>query len=88
MIFITKNLFILRGNVNHAKYLNEQLWITFHDIENSFDSLWLQGCIIALWRCGVRYDIICLLFELKRKVNIIVKTPVPNAQRNLLQKHS
>ena len=30
---VVDNLFITRGSINHAVYLNKKLWITFYDIE-------------------------------------------------------
>ena len=43
--FVTDNLFILRGIIDHSKYLRKELWISFYDIEKCFDSLWLEDCI-------------------------------------------
>ena len=38
---VADNLFILRGMIDHSKYLGirKELWITFYDIEKCFDSL-------------------------------------------------
>ena len=36
---ITDNLFILRGVIDHSKYLQKEIWITFYDTEKCFDSL-------------------------------------------------
>ena len=36
---VVDSLFILRATVNHAKYLNKELLITFYDIEKCFGSL-------------------------------------------------
>ena len=47
------NLLVLRGLIDHSKYLKKELWITFHDIEKCFDSLWLEDCINSQWRCAV-----------------------------------
>ena len=38
---VVDNLFILRGIIDHAKYLGRELWLTFYDIEKCFDRLWL-----------------------------------------------
>ena len=45
---VVDNLFILRGMVDHSKYLGKELWITFCDIEKCFDCLWLEDCINCL----------------------------------------
>ena len=42
---VVDNLFILRGMIDHSKYLGKELWITFYDIVKRFDSLWLKECI-------------------------------------------
>ena len=38
---VVDDLFIIRGIINHAKYLGKELWLTFYDVEKCFDSLWL-----------------------------------------------
>ena len=63
---VVDNLFVLRGTIDHSKYLGKELWITFCDIEKCFDSLWLEDCISCLWRCGVKDDILYLVFQLNK----------------------
>ena len=86
---VVDNLFVLRGLIDHSKYLKKELWITFYDIEKCFDSLWLEDCINSLWRCGVDDDILYLIYLLNRKANTIVRTPFGNTQsleiRNLVK---
>ena len=41
------NLFLLRTLIDHSKYMGEQLWLAFFDIEKCSDSL--EDCINALW---------------------------------------
>ena len=36
---VLDNLFILRGMIDHSKYLGKELWIAFYGIERCFDSL-------------------------------------------------
>ena len=33
---VVDNLFILRALLDHAKYLNKELWLTFYDTEKCF----------------------------------------------------
>ena len=74
------NLFIFRGMIDHSKYLGKELWITFYDIEKCFDSLWLEDCINCLWRCGVKDDILYLVFQLNKKAMITVRTTFGNTE--------
>ena len=46
---VVDSLFIKRAMVNHAKYLNKELLITFYGIEKCFDSLWPEDGIDSLW---------------------------------------
>ena len=77
---VVDNLFVLRGLIDHSNYLKKELWITFHDNEKCFDSLWLEDCINSLWWCGVDDDILYLIYLLNRKADIIVRTPFENTQ--------
>ena len=36
---VVDNLFLLRGLLDHAKYLGKEVWVTFYDTEKCFDSL-------------------------------------------------
>ena len=74
------NLFVLRGLTDHSKYFKKELWTTFYDIEKCFDSLWLEDCMNSLWRCGADDDILYLIYLLKRKADITVRTPFVNTQ--------
>ena len=53
---VTDNLFMLRGAIDHARYLGKEVFITFYDIQKCFDSLWLQDCINRLWDNGTQDD--------------------------------
>ena len=72
---VVDNLFLLRGLLDHAKYLGKEVWVTFYDIEKCFDSLWLQDCINSLWENGIKDDILSLEYFLNTKANIVVKSP-------------
>ena len=39
---VIDNLFLLRTLIDHSKYMDKQLCITFYDIEKCVDSLWLE----------------------------------------------
>ena len=72
---ITCNLFILRGVIDHSKYLQKDKWISFHDIERCFDSLWLDDGINSLYKNGVENDILDLIYKMNHKAMIVVNTP-------------
>ena len=40
---VTDNLFLMRGVIDRAKYLKQELWFTFYDIEKCFDSSYGWG---------------------------------------------
>ena len=58
---VTDNLFLIRGIIDRAKYLKQEGWFTFYDIGKCFDSLWLEDCLISLWKNGVQGDIFYLI---------------------------
>ena len=74
------NLMILRGIIDHAKYLGQELWLTFCDIEKCFDSLWIEDCINSLWKNGVIDDILSLIYLMNRRENIVIRTPFGNTR--------
>ena len=45
---VVDNLFLLKALIDHSKYMDKQLWLTFYEIEKCFDSLWLEDCMNSL----------------------------------------
>ena len=86
---VTDNLFILKGIIEHSKYLGKGVFITFYDIEKCFDSLWLQDCISALRDNGVQDDSLYFIYLLSKKASISINTPFgrtdPFVLENLLK---
>ena len=72
---ICDNNFILNAVIDHAKYLNKQIFITFYDYSTCFDSLWLEDSMITLWELGVRNEMFALIFKLNEFAKIRVRTP-------------
>ena len=68
--------FLLRGCVDHAKYLNKPTYIVLYDYSQCFDSLWLDECLLSLWKLGVQNEILSIIRDLNKQCNIVVKTPV------------
>jgi hypothetical protein len=67
--------FLLRGCIDHAKYMNRPLYIVLYDYSQCFDSLWLEDCLLSLWNIGVQNEILSLIRELNKQCNIVIKTP-------------
>ena len=73
---VVDNLFNLRGIINHANYLGKELWLTFYDIEECYDSLWLENCINSLWDLGVKDDVLRFIYLMNIKATVTIKTPL------------
>ena len=72
---------ILRGIIDHAKYLGQELWLTFYDIEKCFDILWLKDCTNSLWKNGAADDILYLICLMLRRANIVIRNPFSNTRQ-------
>ena len=70
------NLFLFQSCIDHAKYTNAPLYITVYDFAQCFDALWLEDCIVSLWKLGVRDETLSTLYNMNKKAVIQVKTPV------------
>ena len=68
--------FLLRGSIDHCKYLNKVLYIVLYDFTQCFDSLWLEDCIISLWNIGIQDETLSSIMSFNKNCNIVVKTPV------------
>ena len=42
------NIFIANACIDHSKYLNKALYMTFYDFKQCFDKLWLEDCLVGL----------------------------------------
>ena len=69
------SLFLVRATIDHSKYLNRTLYLTFYDYRTCFDSLWLEDCMISLWNIGINNDMFSLIFKMNETCEAIVKTP-------------
>lgn len=67
--------FLLRAAIDHAKYLDQPLFITLYDYSQCFDSLWLSDCLVSLIKVGVEKEVVSILRTLNDTCNIVVKTP-------------
>ena len=72
------SLFLVRATIDHSKYLNRTLYLTFYDYRTCFDSLWLEDCMISLWKIGINNDMFSLIYKMNESCEAIVKTPYGN----------
>ena len=70
------NMFLLQSCIDHAKYMNIPLYVTVYDFSQCFDALWLEDCIVSLWKLGIRDETLSILFNMNEKAVVQVKTPV------------
>ena len=60
---IRDNIFVLNAIINHNKKSSEEaIDIQIYDVEQCFDSLWLQEVITSLYEAGFKNDKLPLLF--------------------------
>ena len=69
------DIFLINGLIDHAKYLNARLYLTFYDYSTCFDSLWLEDSMISLWELGIQNELFALIFKMNEVARIKVKTP-------------
>ena len=73
---IRDNIFVLNAITNSQKNSHEEaLDIQIYDVEQCFDSLWLQEVITSLYQAGLKNDKLPLLFLENRNAQVAVKTP-------------
>ena len=69
------NVFVLNACIDHAKYLNQPLYLAFYDFQQCFDKLWLEDCLIGLWKVGVRDQMLSLISSMNETAEIVVQSP-------------
>ena len=69
------NNFMLRGVLNHAKYLNKPVYLLAYDYTQCFDSLWLEDCLLSLWDLGVSNQLISMIYKMNHYANVTINTP-------------
>ena len=73
---IADHTYLLRAAIDHCKYLDRPLYVTFYDYSQCFDSLWLSDCLLSLLKLGVEKEVVSILRKLNEKCNIVIKTPL------------
>jgi hypothetical protein len=73
---IRDNIFVLTAIINSKKNKHEEaLDIQVYDVEQCFDSLWLQEVVTCLYEAGLKNNKLPLLFLENRNAQVAVKTP-------------
>ena len=70
------NQIMMKAVTDYNQGLNKKTYLYFADAYKCFDRLWLKDCLIELWRAGMRERDVMLIFEMNKKANIIINTPV------------
>ena len=69
------NNFLLRGVLNHAKYLNKPVYVLTYDYTQCFDSLWLEDCLLSLRDLGVSNQLLSMIYRMNKNANVTINTP-------------
>ena len=69
------NIFLLRGCIDHFKFIKKPLFLTAYDFEQAFDSLWLEDCIMSLKDLGIEKEYLQLIYNMNESARITVQTP-------------
>ena len=80
---IRNHIWIVNGIISDvlSSKSNKPIDVQIYDYKQCFDSLWLQECMNDLYSAGLDNDKFALLYNVNRKVNIAVKTPVGKTDR-------
>ena len=79
------NVFLVNACIDHAKYINKPLYLCFYDFQQCFDKLWLEDCLVSLWKIGVRDQMLSLILSLNEESEIVVKTPCGKTEAFLVK---
>ena len=70
------NIIMMRVVIDNNVRLNKKTYCYFADAYKCFDKLWLKDCLVEMWRAGMREKEVMLIYELNRKADIVIETPV------------
>ena len=59
--------------------------IQIFDFKQSFDSLWVQECMNDFYSAGFNDDKFALLYNMNKSVNIAIRTPVGQTNRQVIR---
>ena len=67
--------FLLRGVLDHSRYVNKPVYILTYDYTQCFDSLWLEDCLLSLWDLGVSTQLLNMMYKMNKSASVTVNTP-------------
>ena len=86
---VTDNHFILRGAIDHARYLGKEVFITSMTLKNVLTVFGFQDCINSLLDNGIQDDSLYFIYLLGRKAHITINTSLgrtdPFVLKNLVK---
>ena len=69
-------MIMMRSVIDNNRRLNRKIYFYFADTYKCFDKLLLKDCSIELWRAIMREREVYMLYEMNKKSNIVIETPV------------
>ena len=69
------NTYLVNACIDHAKYLNKPVYLGLYDFQQCFDKLWLEDCLIGMWKIGIRDQMLALILSLNKNAEITINTP-------------
>ena len=70
------NTLIINATIDNNRRLNKKTYFLFADAVKCFDNLWLQDCLIDLCELGMREREIAMIYQMNKKINVVIDTPV------------
>ena len=82
---IRDHTLVLHAIINEARTMKLNIDVNLYDIEQCFDSIWLQEALNDLYNSGVNSRNLNILFNGNSKTRMLVKTRLGNTDRVMLE---
>ena len=84
---IRNHIFVLNSVINDVIQRKlKSIDVEILDYKQCFDSMWMEECVNDLWEAGIQDDHLALIYEVNKKVDVIVKTPFGPTGRKEIQR--
>ena len=60
------NMIMMRSAIYNNRRLNKKIFCYFAYEYKCFDKLWLNDCLVKLWRAGIREEEVYMLYEINK----------------------